>query len=335
MINFRSIRNLTAVLATLGGLALLLSSCSKTPDPKVLATVGDKKITIEDLRNEVQRRYNARRPVPDKESLLQEIITHEALVQRAKTLGITDDPQVQHEIRNLLIGKLHERELAPKVEAVQVTPQDLESEYKNNLASYTKPAKARLAILFLEANSKMSEAKREEVRQRLAEAQRMVKEHSASAARIPVAKGFGALAIDYSDDQASRYRGGDIGWLDAGNFAYRWPRAVLETGYALQEGEVSELIETDGGLYLVMKTGWRAGSTAKLDEVGPTLQQGLLTKKRRALQETFRREIVGAAAPKINREALAKVQLPPQAVAKNGDAGPPGFPAGNPSLHGN
>jgi peptidyl-prolyl cis-trans isomerase C len=334
-LNLSTIRHQTAALALLGSLAWLLTSCRQAPDPKVLATVGDKKITIEDLRNEVQLRRNARRPVPDKESLLQDMITQEALLRRARQSGIADDPRVQHEIRNLLIGKLHERELTPRLEAVQVNDVDLQKEYDQNLVKYTKPAKARLALLYLETNSKMGEARRTELRERLAEAQRKAKQPASPGARGSVAEGFGALAIDYSDDQSSRYRGGDIGWLDAGNFSYRWPRLVLETGYALEEGQVSELIETDQGLYLVMKTGWREGSIAKLEAVRPTLEQGLLLKKRREIQETFRREIVGHAAPKINRDVLGSVELPAQTIARNREVGPPELPLGNQSLHGN
>ena len=54
-------------------LALLPLSCGRAPQSVVLATVGDHSITTDDFKCEIQRRHNAHRPIPDKETLLQEM----------------------------------------------------------------------------------------------------------------------------------------------------------------------------------------------------------------------------------------------------------------------
>jgi parvulin-like peptidyl-prolyl isomerase len=145
------------------------------------------------------------------------------------------------------------------------------------------------------------------------------------------AGGFGALALEASDDQASRHRGGDLGWLDAGNFEYRWPQAVLTAGYALDVGQISPVIETPQGYYVVMKTDARSGSVTPLAEVAPALRQSLLVTRRQQVQEAFRAETVRAAQAKIDSAVLATVEIAPStqlARATNLSTESPGLPAG-------
>ena len=53
----------------------------------------------------------------------------------------------------------------------------------------------------------------------------------------PGVPGFGGVAVNYSEDQDSRYRGGDIGWLQAGTIDGRWDRKVSEAVFALTASE--------------------------------------------------------------------------------------------------
>jgi parvulin-like peptidyl-prolyl isomerase len=140
--------------------------------------------------------------------------------------------------------------------------------------------------------------------------------------RGAAAGGFGALSIDYSDDQASRYRGGDIGWMDPGKLSSRYPRKVMELGDALEKGKMSEVIEVEGGLYVVMKTDARDASVMSLQKVEPALRQDLLQKKRCDLEAAYRKESTQWAEVSINREALASVKLLSGAEAQAGKAEP-------------
>ena len=308
-------------LVTILLLLFLATSCSQAPHKPVLATVGERQITVEDLTREVERRRAARRPVPDKESLLQEMVSLEALRQRAEAAGLLKDPQVQHELTTLLVSRLRERDLAPKQDAVSVSTEEIRTEYEREPARYTRPAKTRLAVLALSADAKMSPAARAELRTRMADARR-------KALASPAQSGFGTLAVDYSDDQASRYRGGDIGWLDAGSFSSRWPREVLESGFALDHHAVSEVIETPAGFYLVMKTDSRPGSTVPLAEVAEALRKSLSASKRRALEADFREETVRASGAVVDARALAAVEirLPALAAGTPRDMQPPALP---------
>jgi len=292
----------------------VIAGCGKPEAPEasavVLARVGNREIVAEDLQAEARRRIDARLPVPEKEALLREMARFAALVERAHDAGVADTAQTQREIGNMLIGKLKEKKLAPRLSAIEIGDDEVRAEYEKRIDQYTRPAQIRLAALFLNAGKVVSAEKRQELIDRLSEARRKAIDNPAPGGRGPAAGGFAALAIEYSDDQASRYRGGDIGWLEEGTTSSRWPSEVLEAGYALKKGEISEIIETEDGFCLVMKSDERKAFTTPFDQVAPTLRQSLLVQKRRELNKAFTEETMRLITVELDLDALASVSLP-------------------------
>ena len=288
----------------------------------VLARVGDREIVAEDLVAEAQCRIDTRLPVPDKEALLREMVKFETLVQRARKAGVADWAQTQREIGNLLISRLKEKELAPRLNSIEISDDEVRAEYEKRIAQYTRPAQVRLAVLFLKADKVISQDKRQELMDRLAEARRKAVANPAPGGRGPAAGGFAALAIDYSDDQASRYRGGDIGWLEEGTTSSRWPPEVLNAGYALEKGEISEIIEAENGYHLVMKSDQRDAFTTPFEKVAAMLRQSLLVQKRRDLNSAFVEETMSLTAVEIDLEALARVSLPETGAGTDSETKP-------------
>jgi peptidyl-prolyl cis-trans isomerase D len=127
----------------------------------------------------------------------------------------------------------------------------------------------------------------------------------------------------------TRYRGGDIGWLDVGNFSYRWPKAVLGAGYGLDKGAMSGIIETDQGLFVVMKTDFRESAATSFEEARAGLRQEILTKKRRTVEEAFLQETAQLVKPEVMTSALAGIELPasPVKLAPSDEPLPPASPA--------
>jgi len=302
----------------------------------VLAKVGDREITVAQFEAEAARRAAARRPVTDKNALLQELVDREASLQRARRAGLDQDPEVRREFENLLIARLVAREVTPRREAVAITPEMIQAEYDAHRDRYTKPEQARLAMLFLEANTKTSEARRSEIRVRLEEA-RVQAAALQTTNRSRGVVGFGALALRYSDDQVSRHRGGDLGWLSRGERPPRLPEAVVAAAWALEKGALSEVLETPEGFYLVMKTDAREASRTPLESVQPAIRQSLLTREHKRIEDTFREETRAAAAVEVRSQALAAVTLPttgPRTIPARENS-PPALPGANISSNGN
>ena len=61
-----------------------------------------------------------------------------------------------------------------------------------------------------------------------------LRSHSPSSRTL---KGFGALAVNFSEDQETRYQGGDLGWIERGRFPQRFEKAVsgMYIGQILRE----------------------------------------------------------------------------------------------------
>lgn len=308
---------------------------ASTDQPAVLAEVGERRITLHDLEAEAARRIAARRPVPEKDVLIQEMVERAALIERARQAGLDQEPAIRQAMENVLIGRLMERELTPRREALQITPEAVRAAYEAELERHTRPAQVRLAILHLELDPKASPARRAETRSRMEEARAQALELPPPQRARGVA-GFGPLAIRYSDDAVSRHRGGDIGWLDEGQASTRVPPEVVETGWRLAVGEVSEILETPTGFHLVMTTDRRDRTVIPFESVQAGLRQSLLVRGRKDLDEAFKLETARMVPSRVDTAAVAAVTLPvaEPLVARHRESQPPALPGSHESSNG-
>jgi peptidyl-prolyl cis-trans isomerase C len=299
---------------------LTFAACSKdrpaadgglsATDSPVLATVAGSAITAKDLLAEVAHRQAKHQPVPSKEELLQAMIERAALLHRAKDSGLDRNPEVRRALDSLLVGELRQRELQVKLDALEVSEEEMRAAYAERAQSFTTPPRNRLAILHLVGDKSATEAKREALRARMADAREKALATPAPGGRGPAASGFGALAVEFSDDQVSRYRGGDAGWLSPGQPGSRWPAEVLQAGHALAKEAVSEVLEVEGDFFLVMKTDVRPATTTSFEDALPAIRQQLLTAKREATEKAFLAETSRLARVETHPDALARVDLP-------------------------
>ncbi len=321
---------------------LCLGACSKPQaEPRIetspiVAQVGDRIITVEDLEEDAARRARAGRTVPDRKALLDDAIRRAALLERARRHGLDQAPEIRHEIENLLISRLIDRELTPRRDAIAVTAEEVEAAYKAEIERHTRPAQVRLAVLHLEADPHQSEQRRVETRARMETAHARALELSAPN-RSRGGDGFGLLSLEFSDDQVSRHRGGDIGWIQEGRAPTRFPESVIRAGWALEVGELSDILETPGGFYLVRKTDSREATVVPLASIEATLRQSILARKRRELDDSYRRETAEMIPTTVHEEELARVVLPvpERSLVRSEEVQPPALPGLSHSNHGN
>src|SRR5262245_7373836 len=156
------------------------------------------------------------------------------------------------------MSRLKSLVLEPKLGSLKITDQDLQR-IQDKDANPKKPrlSQVRLAMLRLGVNAKATPARIKETEARLEEAR-------AKASRLPPdTLGFGPLAIDYSDDDPTRYRGGDLGWLETDPARYHLDQAMLAAGFALADpGEISPIIRGADALYLVRSIDQRNAAAA-------------------------------------------------------------------------
>jgi hypothetical protein len=325
--NFQSLPTLSLCCAAL----CLLSQCNKPASTSAagaapLAVVAGQRITAQDLCAEAEWRKANNQFVPEAEVLLKEMVNRRAMIERAKHSGVADEPDTRRRIESLLIARLRERQLDAELAKVAVTDEELTAAYKTRAAEFTRKGLDRFSILFQAAQAKMSAARRSEARKRLATATDLADANPAPGGRGPAAAGFGAVAIDHSDDQTSRYRGGDIGWIETTAKQTRWPDTVLDAGRALKTGTRSDILECDDGYYVIMKTDSRPGGARPFAEIAERLRQSLLHEKQRACEERFVAQALELAKVEMDGAAARKVTLPVTKPSTNPPDEPPGFP---------
>jgi parvulin-like peptidyl-prolyl isomerase len=134
------------------------------------------------------------------------------------------------------------------------------------------------------------------------------------------------MAVDHSEDDVTRHRGGDAGWLDAG-VAYRWPAPVVQAGFALKSGEVSDPIEADGAAYLVRKIDERPSARIPLARVRDQLRREMHAEKLRVVEETFASRLRQDVTIETFPDTLKGLKVPvPDAKSIAAEEVPPGIP---------
>lgn len=313
---------MTRALAFAAGAGLMvLAGCSKQAPEKglVLAQVGDVSLSDEDFKKLLQERSGPNETPADPEEVLQEWVDREVLVQNAVKAGVKEDPKVQELIRDLLIAEYKQRQLVPKLEAVEVTDEEVGAAYEEEKNQLITPERVRLAILFLSSAFRAEEEAALAPRKRLQSALEMARQ-AEEGAKTGTRKDFGALAASYSEDQETRYRGGDIGWVERDRFPSRLDPAVIETGFALTEpGQYSDVILGRNGFYVVKLLDRKAAAPVPLEQAAPALRHKLTEKKKEQVQTQFQTGLREGLLVQIHPDRLqglhaATAEKPPPSI---------------------
>ena len=313
------VRALVLVLLALAGCRREAPPASP---PAPLARVGETVITAADVAAEARHLRAAGQSVADAQTVLQALVLRAAMLQAASTSAWTNAAEARRERENLLLSQWLEQTMQAEKEKTAVSDDDLRAFYDAHAAEFTRPAMARLAILHRKPSATGAESSAEALTAALRQARQKFLDDPAQATRSGRIPGFGALAAEASEHATSRYRGGDVGWLEIGRDAYPLPTAIVEAGFALPVGGVSDVIETGKGLYVVMKQDQREARTVPFDEVAATVRRRLLRVRRDQVEAAFKSNLLARTAVAIDAAQAAALTLPEAPVPQST---PPGL----------
>ena len=314
------------------GICLLLlvgAGCSRPAAPvpalaakepvDVLAKVGDESITAEQFSAALARRRIGDDPKA-KRALLDEMIRFRSRVQEARRRGYDRDPKIIAAYENLLANRLREEEEGKARAQTKVSPGDVEAYYTAHLKDFSAPAKVRAAVIFVEAPARFSAEARAE-RRAVIDAARVK-----AAAEPAEARGFGALAAEVSYDQATKYQGGDMGYIVAGAEVKGWEKPVVDATLALQNaGDLSDVITTDRGYYLIKLTEKKPPVVQPLKSMSAQIERQLTSEKERLALASLETDAGGGLPIKVYDERLAAVPVP-ESAKESGDTSVPAMP---------
>lgn len=208
---------------------------SPTVQAQVLAKVGSVEITKKELDDKYALLQQQLIDIPDKKTLLNDLINFEVGVQEAYRRGLDKDPIIKDRMKQELYKGFIEKELGPKVANIPVSSSEMQKYY----ARYPEIRTSHIMI----------EIRPDATQQQRAQARTRAQELYTSVSKNP--KSFENLVRLHSDDVMSKKVGGDIGWQTR---LTHYP-SLYKTAIRLKVGQIAPVVETPFGLFIIKLTG--------------------------------------------------------------------------------
>ncbi len=283
-----------------------------------LATIDDVTITLGELQDRINRqspyiraRYTS---VEQKREFLDSMVRFEVLAKEAFRRGIDKDAEVIRTMKQVMIQKLMRDELDQKITADSITDAEMKTYYDANVAEYVKPDEVRASAIVVKNR---------------AQAERVALEARGEAGKTN--KGFRDLVAKYSQDEATKLRGGDLRYFDGA--ATELPAPVVRAALALSStGDVSSAVDAGNGTFYVLKqTGRRRAMAKSFEDAKPQIRNKLFRDKRLAAQKDFVDAARAQVQVSVDDAMLAKVRIDTSKavdVGHGADLMPPMDPGG-------
>jgi len=185
------------------------------------------------------------------------------------------------------------------VSKVNIPQAELESVYNQHLDSFKVPEQVQISQILFKTIGK-TDAEMAEIRKKAADVDAQAKKSAK----------FEDLAKKYSEDPGTKDKGGETGWIGRGQ---AMPE-LEKSAFSVPKGEVSDVIQTQIGIYIIKVTDKQQAHTKALAEVMPILQGAIAKQKSEAMAE--------ALAQKIGDQLRQTAKLSLDAIAKQFDLTP-------------
>lgn len=330
----------TAALALLGmfaaggacgwlGARMVHAPAGQAAPAQWVARIGDQYISVDAFVDEMKRRGGDRpgqfQDMEQKRRLLDDLVYRAALVAAAERTGLTVQPDVRLAVDQVISNRYVQSTLRDAQREVSVTDDEVAKYYAEHATDYTVPARKRAAMLKISVAANAGDAAWVDATQRMQAARTKA---AGLDARVPH---FGPLAIEVSDDDATRYRGGVIGWIAEGSSArYSHDRAVLDAVRELENpGDLSPVLRGADGVYLVRLVESEPRQSRTLEQLAAGIRQRLMQDRLQAAETQFRQQLMRQVGVEVRESALAAIApvgppantTPPQPPAMPQDQG--------------
>ena len=159
-----------------------------------------------------------------------------------------------------------------------VTPEELKSYYESNIARFRTEEQRRASHILIGSPKDAPAADRQAAKEKATKLLEDLRKHPET---------FADVARKQSQDPGSAEKGGDLGFMGRGALVKPFEDAM----YALKDGQISDVVETDYGYHIIKLTGIKAAETKPLDQVRTELEaelrKQLAAKKYTELADSF------------------------------------------------
>lgn len=162
-------------------------------------------------------------------------------------------------------GKAVEQLIDEKVVSkISVSDEETMGYYDQNLNLFKQPEQVQASHILIKADPDADESQKAQAREELEGIRRKLQE----------GEDFAALAKEFSQGPSST-KGGDLGYFGRGQMV----KPFEEAAFALEPGEVSDIVQTRFGYHLIKVTDKKAESAIPYDDVKDRLEQYLKQRK--------------------------------------------------------
>ena len=149
---------------------------------------------------------------------------------------------------------------------VTVSEEESRAFYDQNAGMFEKPEQVQARHILIKTEDSATEAQKAEARQKIEDVRKKAVE----------GEDFGALAQEYSEGP-SNVRGGDLGYFSRGQMV----KPFEDVAFALKEGEISEVVETQFGYHIIEVTDRQPSSVVAFDTAQVQIAEQLKQEKSR------------------------------------------------------
>ena len=299
-----------------GALVMLIGSmllgCRKAdesaPAPEWVVQVGTQRVATATFEADwSQRQSQQERPVSAGDVLATFVGDWQAYLA-AGEMGLLEDPELQKAIRRLVAGKVREslsKTLSKPSSDAPIEPMEIEAVYRSQPQRWQRPPAWNIAWLVASVSPKAEPSRRAAVRERLEGYRREI-----LAGGDPKAV-FAILCSNHSDDTATRYLRGELGWLLREQLVGRMGESVAEEAILLNPtNRLSAVLESPTRMVLLMHLGNRLVQMRPLDEVAPQIRTEMGKQRDEELKRALAQELNRRVPVQTNLAVLARLKAP-------------------------
>ncbi|MBI4831796.1 MAG: peptidylprolyl isomerase [Candidatus Lindowbacteria bacterium] len=150
------------------------------------------------------------------------------------------------------------------VEKISVPEEEMKDFYDKNPDFFKQPEQVKASHILIKVDQNADPAQKAEARKKIEEIQQKLKEGA----------DFAELGKEHSDCP-SKVKGGDLGYFRRGQMV----KPFEEAAFALNPGEMSDIVETNFGFHIIKVTDKKSEGTTPYDEVKARLETYLKQQK--------------------------------------------------------
>jgi peptidyl-prolyl cis-trans isomerase D len=173
-------------------------------------------------------------------------------------------------------------------ERSQVTPQDVQRYYEDNEQQYKQPEQVRASHILLKTEGKDDAAVKKQ-------AEDLAKKAKAGA-------DFAELAKKFSQDDSNASKGGDLDFFGRGAMVPEFDQVA----FALQPGQVSDVVKTSFGYHVIKLTEKRAASQRPLAEVQAQIEDQIKWQRAQDQAQRIADDVAGLLKKPADFDTVAK-----------------------------